>query len=124
MYCRYYEPSQGAVLGTKEFMTGLGRGTMDFLGGITMGVTGLASAGLETAASAIEQLSFNKEYIEGRQAHRARAPKNALHGCVCHTMRRGHEVACRVGRCGGDVVCVSIVLVRACMSECRRDEVD
>ena len=80
----YYEPSQGAVLGTKEFMTGLGRGTMDFLGGVTMGVTGLASAGLETVASAVEQLSFNKDYIAGRQAHRARAPKNALHGYVVY----------------------------------------
>lgn len=79
----YYEPSQGAVLGTKEFMQGLGRGTADFLGGVTMGVTGMASAGLETVAAAVEQLSFNKDYIKGRQAHRARAPKNALHGFVC-----------------------------------------
>jgi len=78
----YYEPSQGAVLGKKELMTGIGRGTMDFLGGVTMGVTGLASAGLETVASAVEQLSFNPDYIQGRQAHRARAPKNALHGFV------------------------------------------
>ena len=35
----YYEPAQGMKLSGKEFMAGLGRGTADFLGGVTMGVT-------------------------------------------------------------------------------------
>jgi vacuolar protein sorting-associated protein 13A/C len=91
----YYEPSQGAVQGPKEFMTGLGRGAMDFLGGVTMGVTGLASAGLETVASAVEQLSFNKNYIEDQQAHRAVAPKNALHGCVRACVRACERASVR-----------------------------
>lgn len=65
----FYEPIQGAVLGPKEFIQGLDRGTQSLVRGLFVGVVRGTANVTEAVNSNLAGLTADEDFIDERKAH-------------------------------------------------------
>jgi hypothetical protein len=85
----FYEPYQGAVQGSHDFVVGLGRGTSTLFTGVVSGAMDSAAAIVGTASRGMSHLSGDAEFVRKRAIKRQQMKVNG--GGILEGMREGGE---------------------------------
>ena len=85
----FYEPYQGAVHGSGDFILGIGRGTSTLFTGVVAGAMDSAVAIVGTASRGISHLSGDADYVRKRDMKRQQSKANR--GGILEGIREGGE---------------------------------